>query len=405
MPAALRRADLRLTNGRITSSSAALAHHLMHDKHPVIVVFFLGLVSACAFLLLPAIWSSLLVHHRLLILILLPQPYLWLYLSAKPNSTTYITPANHAAQMQLYPYDRVLYHPGNTCSTCKFLKPARSKHCSICKTCVSRMDHHCIWVNNCLGRGNYKYFLFLLLSTGVLIAYGAYLAWYALSPRVFTQYTRYQDWYRYKPSPGSDPRSWTNWGQAKAHYFAIYLSLYLDIGGLSIAGVGLLALLTWPLPLGLLAYHVYLIWAGMTTNESSKWADWRDDMADGVVFLGKRREDTMSEHSTGHSKPTAAPFRDPGQGGSSSESDEPVLTPGSGGDEMDVASEEPPTSWPLESRHILVRTRDGQAPKSLPSRVQRVALPDSFERVWSLAAVENVYDLGFWDNLVEVLTN
>lgn len=348
----------------------------MHDKHPVIVVFFLGLVTACAALLLPAIWSSLRAHHRLLVMMLLPQPYLWLYLCAKPNSTTYITPHNHAAQMRQYPYDRVLYHPGNTCATCHFLKPARSKHCSICKTCVARMDHHCIWVNNCLGRGNYKYFLLLLLSTGILIAYGAYLSWAALSPQVAAQYTRYEAWYAYKPAPASDPRSWSNWAQAKAHYFAIYLSLYLDAGGLSTAGVGLLALLTWPLPLGLLAYHVYLIWAGMTTNESSKWADWRDDMADGVVFLGKRREDSMAAH--------AAAVKS--------------------GDDL-TTGEEPNTTWPLESRHILVRTHDGQVPKTLPPRVQRVAEEDSFERVWSLAKVENVYDLGFWDNLVEVLTN
>ncbi|KAJ4371694.1 palmitoyltransferase swf1 [Didymella sp. IMI 355093] len=326
IPSLLRRLDVKLTNGRITSSSSALAHHLMHDKHPVIVVFFLGLVTACASLLLPAIWSSLGAAHKMLVLILLPQPYVWLYLSAKSNRTTYITPHNHAEQMRHYPYDRV----------------AR-------------------------------------------------------------QYTRYEEWYRYKPAPGSDSASWTYWLGAKGHYFAIYLSLYLDLGGLSTAGVGLLALLTWPLPLGLLAYHIYLIWAGMTTNESSKWADWRDDMADGVVFLGGRREDSMAGHEFSGSNPTAAPIREPTGDESGSESDEPILTPGE--DEEDVDVEEPPTSWPLESRHILVRTRDGQPPKSLPARVRRVAEADSFERVWSLAAVENVYDLGFWDNLVEALSN
>ena len=400
IPSFLRRLDVKLTNGRITSGSSRLGHYLMHDKHPVIVVFFLGLVTACAVLILPAVWHSLRFYHKLLLFVLLPQPYFWLWLSAKSNGSTYITPANHASQMRHYPYDRVLYHPGNTCSTCHFLKPARSKHCSICKTCVSRMDHHCIWVNNCLGQGNYKYFLLLLLSTGILIAYGAYLAWYSLSPPVAEQYARYESWYRYKPTPGSDPKSWVNWLGAKGHYFTIYLSLYLDLGGLSAAGVGLLALLTWPLPLGLLAYHIYLIWAGMTTNESSKWADWRDDMADGVVFMGKRREGTMAEHRFSGSRPTAAPLR---RADSGSSSDEPILTPGE--DEEVLELEEPHTTWPLESRHILVRTRDGQAPKSLPARVQRVAEPDSFERVWSLAAVENVYDLGFWDNLVEVLTN
>ncbi|KAH6629074.1 DHHC palmitoyltransferase-domain-containing protein [Boeremia exigua] len=395
IPSFLRRIDVKLTKGRITSGSSRLGRHLMHDKHPVIVVFFLGLVTACAILILPAVWQGLRFHHKLTVLVLLPQPYFWLWLSAKSNSTTYITPQNHAAQMRHYPYDRVLYHPGNPCSTCHLLKPARSKHCSICKTCVSRMDHHCIWVNNCLGRGNYKYFLFLLLSTGLLIAYGAYLAYYALTPPVAAHYKSYESFYRYKPARGSDAASWLNWFGAKAHYFAIYLSLYLDVGGLSAAGVGLLALLTWPLPLGLLAYHVYLIWAGMTTNESSKWADWREDMAEGVVFLGTRRADSMAENAV---RPAA-----PRRAHSGSSSDEPILTPGE--DEVDVALEEPLTTWPLESRHILVRTRDGQAPKSLPARVQRVAEPDSFERVWSLAAVENVYDLGFWDNLVEALTN
>lgn len=400
IPSFLRRLDVRLTNGRITSGSSRLGHYLMHDKHPVIVVFFLGLVTACAVLILPAAWEGIRFYHKMLALLLLPQPYLWLWLSAKANSTTYITPQNHASQMQLYPYDRVLYHPGNTCSTCHLLKPARSKHCSICKTCVSRMDHHCIWVNNCLGRGNYKYFLFLLLSTGFLIAYGAYLAWYFLTPLVNAQYTKFESWYTYKPTPGTDPASWTNWLGAKGHYFAILLSLYLDAGGLRVAGVGLLALLTWPLPLGLLAYHIYLIWAGMTTNESSKWADWRDDMADGVVFLGRRRDDTMAENRVDRVHAASASRR---RASSGSSSDEPILTPGE--DEELVALEEPSTSWPLESRHILVRTRDGQPPKTLPARVQRVAEPDSFERVWSLAAVENMYDLGFWDNLVEVLTN
>jgi hypothetical protein len=179
-------------------------------------------------------------------------------------------------------------------------------------------------------------------------------------------------------------------------YFLIYVTIYLDMGGVRGSGVGLLALLTWPLPLGLLAYHIYLIWAGMTTNESGKWADWRDDMADGVVFLGHRREDTMQEyrsttpahnhaHASAHSSSSTSPFPTP-----------PETPP---------EDEEPPTTWPLESRHILIRTRTGQPPKTLPSRIKSVAKEDSFERVWNLAAVENVYDLGIWDNIVEALLN
>ncbi|EUC34354.1 hypothetical protein COCCADRAFT_4291 [Bipolaris zeicola 26-R-13] len=369
IPSTFRKVDLALTNGRITNGGSRLGHYLMYDKHPLVVIFFLGLVTACAGMFLPAVWHLVGLHHKLFAFVMLPQPYMFLYLSAKRNDQTYINVSNHAEQMRHYPYDRVLYYPGTECRTCKFLKPARSKHCSICKTCVSRMDHHCIWVNNCLGRGNYKWFLGLLLSTSILIAYGAYLAYYALSPMVLKQYLKYEGWYRYKPKIGVDSKSWGAYFDRKMHCFLMYTSIYLDVGGIRGSGVGLLALLTWPLPLGLLTYHIYLIWAGMTTNESSKWADWRDEMAEGVVFLGHRREDTMHE------------YRSP------------------------TDDEEPPTTWPLESRHILIRTRTGQPPKLLPSRIKSVAKEGSFERVWNLAAVENVYDLGFWDNIVEVLVN
>ncbi|KAF2026596.1 palmitoyltransferase swf1 [Setomelanomma holmii] len=348
IPNALRNLDLKLTNGRITNGGSRLGHHLMYEKHLAVVIFFLGLVTACASLFLPSVWHVLRWHHKLVAFALLPQPYLFLYLSAKRNDQTYINTFNYAEQMRHYPYDRVLYYPGNTCTTCKFLKPARSKHCSICKTCVSRMDHHCVWVNNCLGRGNYRWFLALLLFTGILILFGAYLAYISLSPMAAKHYAKYERWYTYKPSPGSDPSRWTTHFETKAHNFLNYVSIYLDVGGFRASGVGLLALLTWPLPLGLLAYHIYLIWAGMTTNESAKWADWRDDMAEG---------------------------------------------------------EEPTTTWPLESRHILIRTPSGQPPRTLPSRIRAVAREDSFERVWSLDAVENVYDLGFWDNFREVILN
>jgi hypothetical protein len=391
VPSALRKLDVKLTNGRITSGGSRLGHHLMYEKHLTVVLFFLGLITGSAALFLPSVWHVLGWHHKLIICSLLPQPYFFLYLSAKHNNQTYINTLNHAEQMRHYPYDRVLYYPGNTCTTCKFLKPARSKHCSICKTCVSRMDHHCIWVNNCLGRGNYKWFLALLLSTTLLIAYGAYLAYISLSPLAAKHYAKYERWYTYKPSPGSDPSRWTTRLEAKTHNVLNYVSIYLDVGGFRASGVGLLALLTWPLPLGLFAYHVYLIWAGMTTNESAKWADWRDDMADGVVFLGQRREDTMQENKF---VPQAASRH-------SSSSSSPMPTP----PESPLDEEEPPTTWPLESRHILIRTPSGQPPRTLPSRIRVVAKEDSFERVWSLAAVENVYDLGFWDNMLEALLN
>jgi hypothetical protein len=262
------------------------------------------------------------------------------------------------------------------------------------------MDHHCVWVNNCLGRGNYKYFLALLLSTSVLIAYGARLAYIVISPVAKEHFANYERWYDYaRTNPGADMSLWMTNFDMKMHYFLAHVSIYLEVGGLRASGVGLLALLTWPLPLGLLVYHIYLIWAGMTTNESSKWADWRDDMADGVVFLGVRREETMRSTYPSEPEPELRrPIVD-SYSEASSASITPIPTP----PETPNEEEEPPTTWPLESRHILIRTLNGLPPRTLPSRINSVADGNSFERVGSLAAVENVYDLGFWDNFLEVL--
>ena len=52
-----------------------------------------------------------------------------------------------------------------------------------------------------------------------------------------------------------------------------------------IGTVTLLMLMTAPLAMAFLVYHTYLIWAGMTTNESAKWSDWKDDVEDGFVFM------------------------------------------------------------------------------------------------------------------------
>nr|XP_023665004.1 probable palmitoyltransferase ZDHHC4 isoform X2 [Paramormyrops kingsleyae] len=74
-----------------------------------------------------------------------------------------ITKENHSAQVQVYQYDRRLFHPAVTCPTCLLVKPARSKHCRVCNRCVQRFDHHCVWVNNCIGAQNSRYFLAYLL--------------------------------------------------------------------------------------------------------------------------------------------------------------------------------------------------------------------------------------------------
>lgn len=406
-------------------------------------IFFLGLLTGASGLFLFQTYTSLPAYHRLLIPLVLPWPYVFTYLAATTKPNTIINAANHSAQMQAYPYDHILYHPNMTCRTCRLPKPARSKHCPICKTCVARMDHHCIWVNNCVGRENYRWFLALLVSTTLLLLYGAYLALIVyLYPRVYDRFTHYDHAF-----PAGLLSGWAPW-PLRLKGFREDLNTVLvesiKVGGLSVMGVGLLAGLTWPLPLGLLAYHVYLIWAGMTTNEASKWADLRDQMRDGHIYAGKLWGGERNSDSTpgsgqrgrpstrggryAHSRAratsnsfaefgftsgevgrriarehnqekSAAANGSPTTGGHNA----PALDSGYSSDDSCFHSHTNTTRWPNSPCQVLVRTADGEPPRECPPQFVGMVDPDSWQRVWRLADIENIYDLGFWDNLEDVL--
>ena len=126
----------------------------------------------------------------------------------------------------------------------------------------------------------------------------------------------------------------------------------------SIGGVGILALLTAPLAYGLLFYHIYLIWAGMTTNESFKWATWKDDITDGYVY--KYGEPTDHEEQ----------IRD-----------------------LEI---EPYIDWPIASNQKLFNRTE-----------EHTEHPDLVSAKWikvkGLDEIDNIYDLGFLDNLRDAL--
>ncbi|KAK3899861.1 Palmitoyltransferase SWF1 [Staphylotrichum tortipilum] len=358
LPNAVTRLDTRLTGGRVTSSCTRFGTYIMYDRHPTVLIFFLVLLLGSEALYLPPAWPQLSPFTKITGTLSILLPYLFLYLSAFTDPGS-ITPSNHHDEMARYPYDFSLFHPGASCSTCLHLKPARSKHCSLCRRCVARADHHCIFINNCVGAGNHHYFLLLLLSTAILTTYGGLLGIHLMTTQMRL---RFPTWsllpWRANAGAGMSLTQWLivwSWG--------------MQVGGhpgsgsaVAMGAVTLLALMTSPLVWGLLGYHVWLVYCGTTTNEAMKWADWQVEMDDGCAF--KRRLEV------------AGRGREPG-------GDEPGWT-----------------RWPVEAEQVLVRTSDGRPP--VEGREGELPGTGEWEAVWRLRDVENLYDLGFWDNLVDL---
>ena len=323
-------------------------------------IFFLFLQIIGEGLFIPRAWRLTATTHHILMLLLSCFPYYFLHRCANNSST--ITPSNITHSMFVYPYDHTLFNPGVICQTCNLPKPARSKHCSLCKTCIQKQDHHCIWINNCVGRNNYIHFLLLLLSMSILLLYGGTLG-YSLLDKVLQSH--------FVPSHltrGSLTSK--RWSTGKSWHEYFNLILLAISWEWQIGAVTLLMIFSFPLSIGFLAYHIYLIWAGMTTNESAKWADWRDDIADGYVFRAKT-ESLRSEY------------------------------PRLGRDlEPEVKH------WPGgEGVWWVIRTRGGVWPTRQVHGTQEQEQDMRWERVQNLSQLENIYDLGFSDSLKDILVN
>ena len=331
---------------------------MMYDRHPTVLVFFLVLLVGGEYLYLPVVWPQISTLTKVTGTISIILPYLFLYLSAF-SDPGYITSANHASEMARYPYDFTLFHPGYACSTCSFLKPARSKHCRVCKRCVARADHHCIFINNCVGAKNYHWFLLLLLTTAIVTLYGGLLGMSIMTFHIRRRFPEFSllPW-RANRGRGMTLSRWLlawSWGfNATAGPYAS------STDGILMSAVTLLALMTTPLVWGLLGYHLWLVYSGTTINESMKWSDWQADMDEGTVF--KRRFDAAGRAKNLQIEPAW-------------------------------------TRWPVEAEQVLVRSGDG-----LPPGEDETRWPGQgpWKRVRKLREVENLYDIGLWDNLLDV---
>lgn len=121
------------------------------------------------------------------------------------------------------------------CATCHIWRTPRMSHCLVCNVCVQNHDHHCVYINNCVGAGNYRFFLWFLLTTVITCFYlGTFMFLRCSRYRRMEGYESFADFVKHSP-------------------------VSLLLGLLSCVGV--------IYPLLLLLFHTYLTANNITTRE------------------------------------------------------------------------------------------------------------------------------------------
>ncbi|KAI5289379.1 palmitoyltransferase swf1 [Ascosphaera aggregata] len=362
LPNGLYALDSRLLDGHVKVRLEKASNYLMKDNHPLVFIFFIVLMVGAELAFLPAAWSEMCMRDRIGGCAAILLPYIFLYSCMVKQSA--ITPENHAREMRRYPYDRIIFHPNQICGTCKFLKPARSRHCALCNVCVSRHDHHCIWLMRCVGRNNYRYFLGLLLSLGFIAIYAVFVGYTILSGRLQLR----RDLAR--PSAEILPSPWYSEGDImrSIHIFSAAIGDDPRLGA-----IFLLALMCSPLPFGLLVYHTYLIWAGTTTSETAKWDIWKELIRSRIAYKAHKSQVYMR-----------------------------------------MPDCEPAVDWPVISDQTLRCTNEGRHPRfgyTYNDIRYEIVQPNDlnapedgrWRKVRSMAEVVNMYDMGFKKNLRDAM--
>ncbi|EEF49758.1 zinc finger protein, putative [Ricinus communis] len=242
----------------------SIEHFFCDRPNPILQIIYLAIIGATYYFIATSSFSYIPgyylsgVHRYISLLAVVVGVVLFLLTSFSDPGT--VKSENVSEYLSAYPYDDIIYTE-KECSTCKFRKPARSKHCSICDRCVARFDHHCGWMNNCIGEKNTRYFLAFLLWHFLLCVYGTIALGLVLAGRlkelrvvyILTVYYGIENSFR---SLAPHVVQWL----LGSYNTQILLMVFLAIVSLLLAGF--------------FGYHANLCLTNTTTNETFKWQEY-----------------------------------------------------------------------------------------------------------------------------------
>ncbi|KAK1582471.1 hypothetical protein Q3G72_015344 [Acer saccharum] len=247
-----------------TNAILSVEYFCCDRPNPILQIIYLSIlggtyyfIASSSFKYIPGYYLSE-VHRYLSLLGIAIGVVLFLLTSYTDPGT--VNAENVSQYIAAYPYDNMIYTE-KECSTCKILKPARSKHCSICDRCVARFDHHCGWMNNCIGEKNTRYFMAFLLWHFFLCLYGTVALGLILAGRLKELKVVYilTVYYGIENSFLSLTPHVVQW-LLGAYNTQILLMVFLSIVSLLVGGF--------------FGYHANLCRTNTTTNETFKWQDY-----------------------------------------------------------------------------------------------------------------------------------
>ncbi|CAO3586924.1 unnamed protein product [Absidia cylindrospora] len=208
----------------------------------------------------------------------------------------------------------------------------------MCKSCISKLDHHCAWLNRCVGYNNHRYFFLFLFTLTQFCAYGFYLCFQVYRGMII-------EWgldHAYLLDRRTGQQIPLSFRKAMTHI------LHRDR---IIGSIGILSFVITVVVFIFMVYQLYLAGRGLTTNEAFKWEMLEDAIDRGDIWIVE--ETLTANDSTATSSNETRQF----------------------------------------ARNRRQKTKPGSS-NTISSIKER--------QVKSLDEVDNIYDLGFRKNLLQV---